>query len=204
MKYYGMPPKIVMPFIELHPTEMCFVQYMPIAMAESEGLGLEIRIPKNLQWVTPLIDSIKEEILGQYVYLTVKHLYVTPNNMGNRPGWHSDGFGTPDLNYIWTDMFPTEFCVQNFNISKDCTLSMKEMAEQVKEENIITYGCKAFLKLDEFNIHRSPIGQDGYRTFVKISISKEKYNLEGNAHNYLFDYEWKMQQRNKERNHPHK
>lgn len=199
---YGQEPKVIIEHIDLLPSEMCFVQYMPIRMAKNENLGSDLKVPNHIIWTKPLIDSLPELEADDYVYLTVKHMYVNPQNMGNRPGWHSDGFETEDVNYIWTDTFPTEFCIQPFNISDNCAKSMTDMEEQARSENIRTYGCKALLKLDKFNIHRTPTIGEGYRTFVKLSVSKDKYNLKGNAHNYLFDYEWNMVDRSTSRNHP--
>lgn len=202
--YYGEPPIIISNNISISPTEMCFVQYLPIKMSYFEQLGDDVKIPNNLLWTQPLIDLIHKDILqDHYVYLTVKHIYVSPNNMGNRPGWHSDGFQTDDINYIWTDKFPTEFCIQHFNIDNDCQKSMTQMQEQVNLNNIKTYGENSLVKLNQFNIHRTPEIGCGYRTFIKISLSKNQYNLQGNAHNYLFDYQWNMKQRMDERNHPH-
>jgi len=40
------------------------------------------------------------------------------------------------------------------------------------------------------------------RTFVKISFSKDKYDLIGNSHNYEMDYKWDMKERKEERNIP--
>lgn len=203
---YGQEPKVVGEFY-VQANEMCFVQYLPIGMATDEGIGVEIRVPKNLEWVWPLISQTVadcNECVNNYIYLTVKHLYVTPSNMGNRPGWHSDGFGTDDINYIWCDKYPTEFCVQDFNITEDCETSLKEMEEQSRVLNLKTYGENILLRLDKYNIHRTPTLGEGYRTFVKISISKNRYNLKGNAHNYLFDYDWDMVVRSDIRNHPSK
>lgn len=204
---YGQEPTVIGRF-NLVPEEMCFIQYLPIGMAESEGSVKHLRLPKNSEWCYPLIKAaIQKEggfNLGDYVYLTVKHLYVTPSNMGNRPGWHSDGFGTDDINYIWCDKYPTEFCIQDFNITEDCETSLKEMESQAKEENIKIYSENTLLRLDKYNIHRTPLVGEGYRTFVKISISKNRYNLKGNAHNYLFDYDWDMVVRSDIRNHPSK
>lgn len=198
---YGQEP-IVVGHKFLDPKEMCFVQYLPIAMADCD----RVEIPDNLSWARPLVNMVLKEGVSDesYLYLTVKHLYVTPSNMGNRPGWHSDGFGTDDINYIWCDKYPTEFCIQDFNLSEDCDLSLREMEQQAKVENVKTYGENTLLRLDKYNIHRTPVIGEGYRTFVKISVSKDRYNLKGNAHNYLFDYDWEMVVRSETRNHPSK
>lgn len=200
---YGAAPENL-GFIDIQNPEMMFVQYLPVMMP-----GSNLRVPANLNCfrdiiIAAIMDS-GSVLTDAYVYLTAKHLFVTPDNMGNRPGWHSDGFGTDDLNYIWCDSAPTEFCVQPFRITDDCAVSMKEMEDQAREENVVVYPVKTLLKLDQGVIHRvAANGTAGYRTFVKVSVSKDKYNLKGNAHNYLFDYEWEMHDRAETRNHPSK
>lgn len=201
---YGQEPKVVGNDLVLDPQEMCFVQYLPIAFPKSQGQGAGVYVPENLKWCWPIIHLCMSNTAESYIYLTVKHLYVTPSNMGNRPGWHSDGFGTDDINYIWCDKYPTEFCIQDFDITEDCETSLKEMQSQAKVMNVKTYGENNLLRLDKYNIHRTPVCGEGYRTFVKVSVSKDRYNLKGNAHNYLFDYDWDMVVRSDSRNHPSK
>lgn len=197
---YGTAPKIIGEF-DLEATEMCYVQYLPIALPRGQ-----FAIPDNLKWVQPLLDAIHQDYSVRYndhVYLTVKHIYVSGSDCGNRPGWHSDGFGTDDINYIWCDSNPTEFAIQHFDLSSDCDKSMKEMEQQFIVGSEIVYPIKTLLRLDQSVIHRTPSRcEPGYRTFVKISVSKHRYNLKGNAHNYLLDYDWDMVERKVERNHP--
>lgn len=197
---YGAAPKVVGIF-DLEPAEMCYVQYLPIALPRSK-----IAIPDNLKWVQPLLDAIEKAHDIRYidhVYLTVKRIWVSGSDCGNRPGWHSDGFGTDDINYIWCDSNPTEFAIQPFELSSDCDISMKEMEQQFIVGSEIVYPIKTLLRLDQSVIHRTPTYcVPGYRTFVKFSISKHRYNLKGNAHNYLLDYDWDMVERKVERNHP--
>lgn len=193
---YGAAPKVLGEF-DLSASEMCFVQYLPILLPRGV-----MRIPQSLEWVSPLLDHV---VISEddYVYLTVKHIYVTGTDCGNRPGWHSDGFGTDDVNYIWCDRAPTEFAVQPFALSADCVLSLQEMEDQFIEGTEITYPAKTLLVLNSGVIHRVTTKcTAGYRTFVKISVSKQRYNLQGNAHNYLLDYCWEMVERSVERNHP--
>jgi hypothetical protein len=186
---------------EIDCRELMFVQYMPLAMPYQSP-----RIPPNLRCFLPLVEAVVN--LGRrgntYIYLTAKRLFVGPNCLGNRPGWHTDGFGTDDINYIWCDSLPTEFCVnQHFNLSDAHEASMRQMEDQAKPENIKTYPVGSLLRLDSAVVHRCarPV-TEGYRTFVKISVSRERYNLVGNAHNYLFDYDWPMVERQAGRNHP--
>jgi hypothetical protein len=200
---YGTAPQIIGSF-DLYCTEMMFVQYMPIRLPDTLNM-----IPPQLQWVEPVINTIMgiENLDNKYIYVTAKQLYVEPGCMGNRMGWHSDGFGTDDINYIWCDRYPTEFCIQPFKLSTDCDLSQNEMRNQAKKENIVTYPAKTLLRLTQENIHRIPyilIDESGLRTFLKISISTEKYNLIGNARNYFLQYRWEMKPRDAKRNHPSK
>jgi hypothetical protein len=78
---------------------------------------------------------------------------------------------------------------------------MRDMNRLVRKENIITYPSNALIMLDNKVVHRvSTDSKFSLRNFVKISVSKDIYNLKGNAHNYLFDYDWKMIDRKSERN----
>jgi hypothetical protein len=196
----GDAPKVIGHF-EIDCPEFMFYQYLPIRMPES---GLQI--PKNLRCFEPLIEAIAlfdGWLPDDYVYLTAKKMFVSPGCSVNRPGWHLDGFGTPDINYIWCDSIPTEFCFQPFNLSDEHELSLIEMEKQAHPENIRTYPIGTLLRLDRRVVHRvGTCKEPCYRTFAKISISKNRYNLKGNAHNYLFDYDWPMFDRINGRNHP--
>lgn len=195
---YGGYPKTVGKVV-LEPSEYCYVQYLPLAFPHSE-----YRIPENMKWVLPILDKIDMfPIADKYIYLTAKHFYINEGANPNRPGWHTDGFGTDDINFIWYDAHPTEFCVQDFWLSDDDNDSLVEMEEQYDPKNVTTYPVNTLLRLDEKIVHRvneSPF--EGMRTFVKISVSRDQYNLKGNSHNYLFDYNWEMVDRDINRNNP--
>jgi len=189
--------------IPLPVNEMMFYMYLPIKLKGSPFS--EAFIPQRLKVFLPLIRRVhsREKDLWDrsFVYLTAKHVFVTPDNMANRPGWHCDGFMTEDVNYVWSDCAPTQYCVQKFNLTQDDTLSLKEMEEQVKTKNIITYPDNSLVRIDEQHVHRvTDVPYTGMRTFVKISISDKKYNLLGNTKNYLMDYDWKMYSRDELRN----
>ena len=146
---YGKKPEVLGKF-DIKCDEMMFYMYLPIKMKDS----LWIKVPPRLKLFQPLIDTMLNHEMGyienKYIYLTVKNIYVTSDNIGNRPGYHSDGFQTDDLNYIWCDKYPTVFSVQNFNISEDCDSSMKEMAAQARVENEIIFPEKTLTKLDQY------------------------------------------------------
>lgn len=194
---YGKAPTVIAENLVLEPTEMCYVQYLPIWIP-----GVGFSVPDNLHWIRPLLRRIEIDPT-RYTYVTVKHIYVSGSDCGNRPGWHSDGFGTDDINYIWCDRCPTEFAIQPFSLSEDCENSMKEMENQFIAGTEVVYPVNTLLRLDPSVIHRTPTNcEPGYRTFVKVSVSRDQYNLKGNAHNYGLKYYWTMVDRKVERNHP--
>jgi len=197
--YGGAPEDMGFVDINVEDTEMCFVQYLPIAMPNSD-----YQIPESLQWVGPLLSSMRvEDLESDYIYLTVKKVFGT----GNRNGWHCDGFGTDDINYTWCDSHPTEFLTgltttDMPNSHKDSLHLMETYAILTGAGGITRYPDKHLIRMDQRQIHRvNPRPCNHMRTFVKISCSNEKYNMQGNAHNYLFDYDWDMVNRSIGRNH---
>jgi len=201
MSRYGKPPEVMVRKIHMSPgMEMMAYLYLPIKLPYGS-----IKLEPRLNFIRNIIYEVnnREDTSSRYIYTTVKNLFVTPDNPGNRPGWHSDGFLTDDINYIWCDRDPTIFCEQKFNIQNDHKVSMEQFIEQAKKENERTYVEGTLLRLDQFNIHRSPdITVPGMRMFIKISVSKHRYNLAGNSHNHLLDYNWRMYGRDSLRNHP--
>lgn len=218
-KIYGTAP-IEVAKIECNIEEMFFYQYLPIKLNDS----IYGTIPEQLQVLdeiilesaedfknrlTLLIGNTREEIQEykrHYIYLTAKRLFVTSGCGLNREGWHTDGFGSDDINYIWCDSLPTKYVTGRWdNISSDHSESLKQF-KAIGESGVNVSWCEpnTIYRLDDTVIH----AQDEYsgdpfiRTFVKVSFSKEKYNLKGNSHNYLLNYKWEMKDRNVERNHP--
>lgn len=203
MKYGKLP--IDLGIVNIECNEMMFYQYLPIKLANSHEYLTEWRAQTFNKLVAQVILNLGTSFLyDKYVYLTAKHVFVDEDRCGNRPGWHTDGFMSDDINYIWCDTEPTVFSDCGLtDLTQDHEISLIEMEAFVNYSCEVTYPIKSLLKLDQFVIHRSPDNcQPGYRTFVKISVSKEKYNLIGNSHNYLLDYNWEMKPRKSERNHP--
>jgi hypothetical protein len=68
----------------------------------------------------------------------------------------------------------------------------------------VTYGDRVLMRLDSSVIHTAPeIPAPGdNRSFIKVSFSNERWNLSGNSHNYLFEYEWQLFDRAPIRNDP--
>ena len=204
---YGELPKEIGTF-EIASREMMFYQYLPIKLIGQPFCNYENRLNVFNDLINECIDNYiqdygYEDFINSNIYLTAKHQYQTPNNSFNRMGYHSDGFMTEDINYIWCDVNPTIFNSTEFILTIDDVLSMKEMEEQAKPDNEITFGNNKLLRLNQFNIHKvANVDVGGFRTFLKISFSKDRYDLLGNSHNYELDYDWEMKERKSERNIP--
>lgn len=204
-KYGTMP--VDLGFIGLEPKEMMFWMYCPVKLPGRVAIVL----PDNLNQFSPLMRRVFNDCADRwhesYVYLTAKTLWVTPDSPGNRPGWHSDGFLTDDLNYIWSDRAPTVFFHDGglHAFSADHEASLPEMEALCRTDAFVLYAYpdKHLLRLDETVLHRTPEAfAPGMRTFVKISVSRHRYALEGNSINHLLAPDWDYQPRKAERNCP--
>lgn len=211
---YGSAP-IKVAEIECNVEEMFFYQYLPVKMADADDY--EYKLPQRLECFEGLLVACLNDFFNEacnrnhymynqhYVYLTAKRLFVTEGCGLNRDGWHTDGFGSDDINYIWCDTLPTKYICGEFrHVPQDHVECLKHF-EHLGNGNTHHYcNVNTVYRLDDTVIH----AQDDYkgsptlRTFVKVSFSKERYNLKGNSHNYLLDYNWKMEDRSLERNHP--
>lgn len=204
---YGTQP-IDLGLINLSPDEMMFWLYCPIKLPGD----FAVFIPQNLRQFAPLIRTVERDCTvnrwkDSFVYITAKTLFATAENPGNRPGWHSDGFLTDDLNYIWCDANPTIFFDDGdmHAFSADHVASLAEMDAlcESRSAHYRTYPVKRLLRLDQTVLHKVDTDiRPGVRTFVKISVSREKYALRGNSINYDLAPDWAYQERAAERNCP--
>lgn len=185
------------------------------------------RLPERMWFLdTPLrialLDAAAfEHLADPYVYITARRGFATPGNPLNRPGWHCDDFGGTDLNYIWSDIYPTRLLRSDYPIAlpDDDVTSMDAMAAYERrwdaagmegETNrkgrawIEDAPTNRLLRLSPYVIHDTPVipAPGGMRSFFKISVSSHRYNLLGNSHNYLLDYDWPMHDRQAIRNQP--
>lgn len=206
MRLEGLPTPIGIFAVECK--EMMFYQYLPIKMAGDWYYHHEPRLNCFKQIIKAAGEDFIHlfglpKFLDSYIYVSAKHLYQSPGNLFNRPGYHSDGFMTNDINYIWSDSAPTIFNSGPFHISPDENISMKEMESQAMKENEATFPNCTLIRLDQSNIHRvADVTESGLRAFLKISFSTDKYDLIGNSHNYELDYNWDMKPRLIRRNVP--
>lgn len=186
--------------------EVLYYLYLPVSMPSYS----DFVIPEALNPFCVLLHEVHRNepsrFIDEYIYITVKRMFVGNGLSANRPGWHSDGFMSDDLNYVWYDSAPTVFTKGTFFLTLDHIVSLREMNEQANVSDEIMYPTCHLLKLDQHVIHRvnEDIPKMIMRTFVKISISKKRYNLIGNSHNYLIPYTWTMHDRSIIRNDPSK
>lgn len=221
---YGQPPLDCGVF-ELDFTEYMHWMYLPIMIDEvgSDPYSepLDVRLPPSLEFTTPLVEAAfsHELELGnrwRYAYLTARRGWATPGNPLNRPGFHADGHGTPDVNYVWTDRWPTDYVVGDVEavtgtITSDHIASLDQFEHAARAARfgsggleIVHYPDSALLRLDAGVIHAAPEipAPGGERSFLKVSFSNDRYDLLGNSHNHLFDYAWPMHSRQAVRNDP--
>lgn len=204
---YGQLPKQLGKFI-VDCKEMMFYQYLPIKLIGEIQPIYEERLKYFDKIVGAsccdyIADFGLDNYRESYVYLTAKYMYQDEYSSYNRHGWHSDGFMTNDINYIWCDKSPTLFNTTNFALVDDDKRSLIQMKIQAKSINNVKFEENELLRLNQYVIHK--VAEDGYkgmRCFVKISFSKDKYDLIGNSRNYLLNYEWEMKERKEERNIP--
>ena len=206
-KIYGALP-VDLGLVDLSPVEMMCWLYCPIKLPHEA----RCTVPKNLESFRPILQKVSLNVEvdrweDSYVYITAKTLWATPENPGNRPGWHSDGFLADDLNYIWSDANPTLFFDDGDRhaFAADHTASLSEMDDlcQKKSAHYRTYPTKHLLRLDQTVLHKvGPVNKAGIRTFIKISVSRHRYALKGNSINHELAPDWAYQDRLEERNCP--
>lgn len=203
---YGKAPVYLGQFEFVLP-EVMYYLYLPIVMDYSET-----RVPPALRCCSGLIDRAIKYV-GQvdtahrdnyrYVYLSARKGWASPDNPLNRPGWHCDGFGTDDLNFVWWDGPGTRFALQPFQgIVSDHNRSMTQFNDQVDYKKVVTYDEHGLYVIDPSVVHATPVIESPgcMRQYVKLSMSDHQYNLENNSHNYLFDYRWDLHPRAAARN----
>lgn len=208
MRAYGTLPTIVGEFA-CNGKEQFWYQYLPIKLPGAHEITMESRLLNEFGKIVgaACCDYVGLRGLDRFVeshlYITAKRQLQTPLATITRPGWHTDGFMTDDINYLWSDCQPTIYNTSNFVLSQDDKRSIDEMGKQAVVENNVTYENNTLVRLDQYVVHRnddSPFY--GVRTFVKLSFSADKYDLEGNSINYLLNYNWKMRPRGDFRNIP--
>lgn len=221
-------------------TEFMRVLYLPVRIPVSDPGLLSVpstfddgvTLPPNLEFMRPaVIEAIADaratatHLADPYVYVSATRGFVSPGNPLNRPGYHTDDFGGTDLNYIWSDVYPTLLLLADdaIDISPLDDVSMSDMeywaadaqrladgAEPLPPETadlnirIVEAQNNVLLRLNPYVVHSAPAvpAPGGMRSFFKISVSTSRYDLRGNSHNHGLDYAWEMFDRQAVRNQP--
>lgn len=159
-------------------TELMHYLYLPVVMPGQAG----VRLPRRLEFLRELVhECIADHAVNggpvEYVYVTARRGFAGPGNPLNRPGFHTDGFGTDDINYVWTDRWPTVFAVQEFTgiAPSDHVTSLAAFEAQARETT--EYHPLSLLRLDQYVVHAAPDvpAPGGMRSFVKVSFSTDRY-----------------------------
>ena len=206
---YGQLPEVIGYFFEQDSRKEFFsYQYLPIKMTGQNYYKIEERLWPFTELIDDVVHYYKnnygvEAYQSSYVYLTAKRAYQKNGCGFNRQGWHSDSFMSDDINFLWTDKQSTIFNTSKFNLSQDDKLSLKEMEEQADPQNNITFPLNSILRLNQYVIHKVGEIEEGVRTFIKLTFSKNKFNLIGNSVNYEINYNWMYYPRQLNRNIPY-
>lgn len=211
---YSGRPAVVAGLPNMSTLEFQHTVYMPVMSPMPHSLA----VPGHLQWALPALQAALQYLHGHrcpdlfanwYAYLTVKRSWVEKGTTGNREGWHIDGYGSDgDWNFIWFDSVPTEWAKYTGPLPSDheqCLDTLSMMHESCAYKDAPLEPLKTHVLYDLGNtVHRCGIAEEsGMRTFVKVSVSKHRYDLEGNARNpYLPDTWWPLKPRHATRNHP--
>lgn len=156
-------------------------QYILRMMVRAPGFSTMI-IPEELNWLKPTIyklDEIQKEngLNNPFIYVTVRHGLTTTETDDL---WHVDGFSKriphlPEQNYIWSDMFPTEYLNQKFPIPSDFDALKHNIhyffQDRANLKNLKTCKEKSIYLFDPYFVHRrQSIAQNQKRTFWRISF----------------------------------
>ncbi len=215
---YGRAPELIASMPDLDLREVMYYLYLPVFMVGAMRRdGQTLMLPPNVECLRPLIDratvcEMRAKRTFRYIYLSARKGWATPDNPLNRPGWHCDGFGTDDMNYVWWKGPGTRFAPGMFgDVPTDPVESLKYFSELADYEhayrriNVSTPPEGHIYRIDPFVVHATPLIETPcWRQYVKVSFSNHRYNLENNSHNYLFDYDWPLTPREDVRNDTHK
>jgi len=142
----------------------------------------KLLIPEELDWLTGAIlhcnYNQKQFNLfeNSFIYITVRNGIVKSINDDE---WHVDGFSMrvphlPEQNYIWSDIYPTEYAAQSFNIPASFDPLKHNLhwllQEQVQQKSIQLFDKNQLTLIDPYIVHRRPIVPVGTkRNFFRVS-----------------------------------
>lgn len=210
LKINSKKPPCVIASYNVDELEFCNIVYMCIKQAGSS----EYQIPENIRLLVEQIISdvyslspnLYDDDWTKYCYITIKKMFIQPQSLGNREGWHIDGFKSDQENFIWSDsdIVPTEVSLGEYNLTNDHNTSLTEMLLQSCDNFNLQLKSNRLYMLDQECVHRPTVNKTNdsvLRTFIKVTYSKELFNCIGNAWNYKLPHIKPNKHRFEHRNH---
>ncbi len=121
---------------DIHLPEVMYYLYLPVVM-QPEMPGGAIMLPHNIECLRPLVREAIRSMAHEryrYVYVSARKGWATPDNPLNRPGWHCDGFGTNDMNFVWWRGPGTRFICGKWQVTTDHLESLEEFDRFARAE----------------------------------------------------------------------
>jgi metallo-beta-lactamase family protein len=177
--------------------------------------GQGVQVPKVLE---PYLEAIEMAIKHEQAinpdfnledyngYITIDQKLIEPSKTQRRYGPHGDAYVTEENTaeesniltnntYVAYDVQPTDYYAGPFPLgdidSQDDERVLKHFAELALTQTPIQYPGYTLLRMTPYDIHTPSVNTHAEtieRTFIKITFSKERFNLLGNRINPLFSY----------------
>lgn len=189
---------------------------MPIKMPDCE----EYRLPRALAQFAPVIQRIvnaEQQLVSPdkraeyHAYLTIDQRWVEPFTLHREAPCHVDGFQGARWNpkcltnhsYTVSDVLPTAYYVQPFDFKglderkHDYFWEMNAQVADTNEAHKWQPKPAEITLMDCYSVHRGVENESServFRTWLRLSFEERRrvFDRLGNAHNPLFDYDWKM------------
>jgi hypothetical protein len=178
----------------------------------------EYRLPRALEQFSHTIQRIVDfehavnPKHGEYhAYLTIDQRWVAPGTLHREAPCHVDGFQGARWNpkcltnhtYTVSDVLPTAYYVQPFDFAglderlHDYFWEMNAQVADTNESHRWQPADAELTLMDCYCVHRgveNASSQPVFRTWLRLSFEERRrvFDRLGNAHNPLFDYRWKM------------
>lgn len=140
---------------------------------------MQVFVKKVSDYATDFGISSKE----RYCFLTLDQGWVEPNQTLRTPGWHIDGMQGDevetkkpgDLTFIWSNVLPTRFANQGFDVA-DLNPSIHNvfswLGKQVDEKNIFESKPYQIYAINPYHVHAgSEATKKVYRIFLRLSYT---------------------------------
>ncbi len=187
---------------------------MPIKMPDCD----EYRLPRALAQFENVVRRIADSFhrncarhADYHAYLTIDQRSVAPGTLHREAPCHVDGFQGARWNpkclvnhtFTVSDALPTAYYVQPFDFRAldesvhDFFWEMNAQVAETNEEHKWQPRDAEITMMDAYSVHRgvenattTPV----FRTWFRLSFEERRrvFDRLGNAHNPLFDYDWKM------------